>query len=83
MKRLMSIVMPSCREVTTFLASEVESSWWRRATVWMHLSMCEHCSRFARQLRFISQALRTAWSPASFAVAESLKRRIIDRLRSS
>lgn len=83
MMTLMSAVMPSCREVTGLLASgdEESASWMSRMRVRLHLSMCAHCSRFARQLRVIAQAVRSLWAPASAGDAESLKRRILDRLR--
>ncbi|MDE2142671.1 MAG: hypothetical protein KGJ84_09700 [Elusimicrobia bacterium] len=83
MMKLMSAMMPSCREVTGLLASgDVESaSWLSRAKVRLHLAMCVHCSRFARQLRVISQAARAVWAPNSAGDTESLKRRILDRLR--
>ena len=81
MMKLMSAVMPTCREVTRTLASEEDLSLWRRMTIGLHLSMCAHCSRFASQLRLISRSLRDAWSPALSASLDGLKRRVLGRLR--
>ncbi|MBI3565094.1 MAG: hypothetical protein HY079_07860 [Elusimicrobia bacterium] len=81
MMKLMSAVMPTCREVTRALASEEDASFLRRMTIGLHLSMCEHCSRFARQLRLISRSLREVWAPVQPAGLEELKRRVLARLR--
>lgn len=85
MMRLMSAMMPSCREVTKLLASgdAASASWMKRMSVRVHLSMCRHCARLARQLQAISETLRSAWAPSSANCGEPLKRRILDRLRSS
>ncbi|OGR88415.1 MAG: hypothetical protein A3J74_05620 [Elusimicrobia bacterium RIFCSPHIGHO2_02_FULL_57_9] len=76
--------MPSCREVTQKLAEgEFETlPWHHRMLVRMHLAMCEHCGRFARQLGLISQALRNIWTgkPAP-GTLDAVKRRLLTRLR--
>ena len=84
MMNLMARLMPSCREVTGLLASgELESvPRMKHLLVRLHLSMCAHCSRFARQLRVISRALRAAWVPSAAPGADALKSRILERLRS-
>ena len=84
MMNLMARFMPSCREVTGLLASgELESvPRMKRILVRLHLSMCAHCSRFARQLHAISGALRAAWAPSAAPGADALTRRIRERLRS-
>ena len=81
MKRLMSAMMPSCREVTNLLTSEGEATWWRSVTVRMHIAMCKHCALFARQIRLLSQALRVSWAPPAAEDVAVLKRRVIERLR--
>lgn len=83
MRRLLEALMPSCREVTSLLAADelASASWARRAAVRLHLSMCEHCSRLARQLRVIAQGLRAAWAPRPREDAAALKRRVLERLR--
>lgn len=81
MMKAMSAVMPTCREVTRAIAAEEDSSSWRRMTIGLHLLMCAHCSRFARQLEMISRSLRDAWAPAPPAGLEELTRRVLARLR--
>ncbi len=52
--------MISCRNVAKLLLSDELSGlgWWRRMEVRMHLSMCDHCSRLARQIRQLRSAAR-------------------------
>lgn len=78
-------MMPTCREVTGLIAAgEIESaSMMSRLRIRLHLAMCAHCARFARQLRVIAQAVREAWAPRPQADVEDLKRRILERLHRS
>lgn len=52
--------MIRCREVAHLLsAGEIsESPLRRRIAVRLHLMMCDHCSRFARQLAWLGQTAR-------------------------
>ncbi|HVA66848.1 MAG TPA: hypothetical protein VNK24_07980 [Elusimicrobiota bacterium] len=53
-----------------------------RWMVRLHLAMCRHCSRFARQMGFISRALKTALTrhPTEFNRPD-IAERIIARLK--
>lgn len=55
--------MLSCKDVTRTIAGEevVEASWWRRFQMQLHLRMCQHCRRYAAQLRVIGDAARNLW----------------------
>lgn len=55
--------MLSCKEVSRIVASDevAEAGWWRRAQMQLHLSMCQHCRRYAAQLRVIGKVARTLW----------------------
>ncbi|MDE2293645.1 MAG: hypothetical protein KGL53_16305 [Elusimicrobia bacterium] len=57
------------------------AGWWDRALLRLHLAMCSHCSRFARQLSALGAAFRAAWAPRAGRDAEELRRRILERLR--
>ena len=75
---------PSCREVTRMLAEGEFQSAPRRVR-WMvnlHLAMCRHCGRFARQMGLISQALKNMMSrrPDELNRAD-IAERIIARLK--
>lgn len=52
--------IPSCREVTGAIASDslIEAPAHRRLGVRIHLLLCRHCRRYARQMRAIGQAAR-------------------------
>ena len=81
---IMDRFMPPCREVTDRLAEgELENVSWRtRLLIAVHLSLCAHCSRFARQLELIGKALRERWSHQPIPERlEALKRRIMARLK--
>ena len=55
--------MISCREVTRTISSgELEAAAWpRRLRVKLHLLMCRHCRRYARQLEKLGAAARDLW----------------------
>lgn len=78
------MMLPSCREVSRCLAEgTLESApWHRRLLVRLHLSMCAHCSRFARQLELLGRAWRKRYAvPLSPERLEALKRRLLARLK--
>lgn len=56
--------MLSCREVTEILGTDSlgEISWHRRLGVWLHLLLCRHCRRYARQLRSIRKVAHGLWN---------------------
>ena len=59
--------MLSCKEVARTVASDAldESTWSRRLALRLHLLMCRHCRRYARQLRAIAAAARGLWPEES------------------
>ena len=72
--------MISCKDVSTLLLSERLQSqkWSKRWEVRLHMAMCRHCSRLARQLRQLSAAakgLRVDPPDADF------EQRLLDRLK--
>jgi hypothetical protein len=54
--------MIPCKEVAKLLSSDQVASlrWWKRVELRLHLAMCKHCSRFARQLQQLRAAARRA-----------------------
>ncbi len=73
--------MLSCKEVARILASGAldEYTWGRRLALRLHLLMCRHCRRYARQLRAIAAAARGLWREESEdpSTLERLSRTII------
>lgn len=55
--------MPTCKQIANDIASDALStaSWNRRASVRLHLLLCRHCRRYARQMRAIGSAVRTVF----------------------
>ncbi|MEE8278465.1 MAG: anti-sigma factor [Thermoanaerobaculia bacterium] len=76
--------MPTCKEVSTAIASEeIESfGWRRRLVVWMHLLMCRHCRRYAAQMRAIGAAARdlVLGRGEDPDMLQELERRILERV---
>ncbi len=72
--------MISCRNVAGLLLSDqiAIQSWWKRMEIRMHLSMCDLCSRLARQLEQMRAAARQMGEPDETGPA--LEDRVIRRL---
>jgi len=71
-------MMFSCRKVVRMLSgAPPDAGAWASMAVWMHLTMCSHCRRFARQIEAIGEALRgTARHEADAGFEDRLKRRL-------
>jgi hypothetical protein len=70
--------MITCKNVARLLTSDEFHALggWRRAEIRLHLMMCKHCSRLARQLRQMGAAVRHMPDSAD----PDLEDRIIGRL---
>jgi hypothetical protein len=53
--------MLRCRDVSTLISTDTLASapWTRRLAVRLHLAMCRHCRRFARQIELLRRSART------------------------
>lgn len=73
--------MISCKNVAKLLSSDALSdlTLWRRAEVRLHLAMCKYCSRFARQIKQLRNAVRL--TSGSAEADSNLEERIILRIR--
>ncbi len=73
--------MLRCKETARILASDLldDLTWGRRLALRVHLLMCRHCRRYARQLRAIGAAARTLWREESVdpSTLERLERGIL------
>lgn len=82
---MMHKFIPPCREVALKLAhGEFEGYSWRAGLiVRVHLFMCRHCRRFARQMRLVSEGLRTIWkgNPSGERL-NAAQRRILSHIKS-
>lgn len=76
--------MLSCREVTQLTASDdlTTAGLRQRMAVRMHLLMCQHCRRYARQLRGMGNAVRQLARAAAPRPSDAeLERRLLDLVR--
>ena len=75
-------MMPSCKEVTTAVASDelARRPWGERLMMRLHLMMCWHCRRYAAQLAAIGDAARRLYRRQP-PPDESLQQSILDSLR--
>jgi hypothetical protein len=73
--------MISCKDVSTLLLSDRLQSqkWSKRWEVRLHLAMCRHCSRLARQLRQLSTAARGM--RLDLQADADFEERLLERLR--
>ncbi len=82
---MMPKFIPPCREVASRLArGDFEGTSWRaRLVAHVHLLMCRHCRRFARQIRIVSEGLRASWKENLRRESlDAAQRRILSRLKS-
>lgn len=75
--------LPCCRDVAHELSREQDTpAAGRRWRLRLHLLMCRHCRRYARQLAWLQQALRLARTDArSGRLSAEARERIRERLR--
>ena len=73
--------MLRCNELVRMLASDQfqDASRIRRFSLRMHLAMCRHCRRYARQLDLIGAEARRSWTATD--ADESALQRIEQALR--
>lgn len=74
--------MMTCRDVSTLISTGqlADQPLRRRLGVWMHLSMCQHCRRFWRQLRLLDRSVRAIVLGFEREVPADLERRLVQRL---
>ena len=54
--------MLTCKETAQLLSKsfETELSWWKKLNLKLHLSMCDLCNRYLRQLKMIRKIISSA-----------------------
>ncbi len=77
-----STPMIDCRTVAQLLSSEdfSKQGYLRRAEIRLHLWMCRHCSRFARQIEQIREAARAMKASLEAKAQGSEEDRLEDRI---
>ncbi len=75
--------MIRCKEVATLLSTDQVACQpvWRRVAVRVHLMMCRHCRRFARQLTLLKLAAVDLGASFDTEVGADFARRFQGKLR--
>lgn len=75
--------MIRCKEVATLLSTDqvTYQSVWRRIAVRVHLMMCRHCRRFARQLTLLKHAAAELGAAFDKEVSADFEQRLQRKLR--
>ena len=74
--------MMRCNEVATLLSTDrlVSQTVWRRAGVRLHLMMCRHYRRFARQIVLLKQAAADLGATFDAEVGAGFSQRVQEKL---
>jgi len=74
--------MYRCSEVVRLIVSDEYSTAGilKKLGIRLHLAMCEHCTRYARQLRELAAAVRKMCGDVPASEVEGIKSRILQRL---
>lgn len=53
--------MINCRQTTEAIASDqlIDAGWRKRLSVRLHLAMCKHCRRYAKQMKTVGTVVRS------------------------
>lgn len=77
--------MLKCKDVVKIVSTEERRSWRHRIGVRLHLMMCHHCSKYAKQLDILRSSFRTLFAEKRKATDErkikDLERRIILKIK--
>lgn len=57
--------MLSCKEIVTIISSDNDKVWTIKVQVRLHLMMCRHCSRYAKQIEILKVSAKSL-ADASF-----------------
>jgi hypothetical protein len=75
--------MIRCKEVATLLSND-QAKWqpfWRRVAVRVHVMMCRHSRRFARQLTFLKHAATDLGARFDAEIGADFTQRLQEKLR--
>jgi anti-sigma factor RsiW len=74
--------MLRCSEIVRLTSSDeyLNAAILKKLQIRLHLAMCEHCSKYVRQLRALSVALRKTAEEVPASEVETAKTHILQRL---
>jgi len=75
--------MLNCKTVVKKISSDEKISWMHRLEIKLHLMMCHHCGKYAKQLKLISTGLKKALSLISTKDVKKVEDQVIQKMKSS
>ena len=78
--------MLPCKDIVKLLSSEEKVTLLQRAELKMHLMMCEHCSTYSRQLKFMRNGFKKLFSKLTTlrpGAVEQLETKVIQKIKKS
>ena len=69
-----------CRQVTEIVAGGelIDAGPWLRMKIRLHLMMCRHCARYAKQIRTLGVAARERFRRPDETSVQELQRKILE-----
>lgn len=77
--------MLSCKEVVKTVSSEERTTWRRKLEVRLHLMMCRHCGKYAKQLELLKIGIQNLLSSkaksADKSKIQNVENRVLEKLK--
>jgi len=73
--------MLNCKTVVKKISSEDQISWMQKIEIKLHLMMCHHCGKYARQLKLLSAGLKKALSLQNSQGIQKIEDQVIDKIK--
>lgn len=76
--------MLPCKDIVKLLSSDEKVPLLQRAELKMHLMMCEHCSAYSRQLKFMRNGFKKLFSKLTTVKpgdVEQLETKVIQKIK--
>ncbi|MGE0634534.1 MAG: zf-HC2 domain-containing protein [Pseudobdellovibrionaceae bacterium] len=78
--------MLRCHEIVKILSSDEELSFLKRAELKMHLTMCVHCSKYARHLKILKESFTKFFKLTTHVEKDQvtkLENQVIEKIKKS
>ena len=75
--------MLNCKTVVKKISSDEKVSWMHRLEIKLHLIMCHHCGKYAKQLKLLTLGLKKALSMPSSINVQKIEEQVIQKVKNS
>jgi len=75
--------MLNCKTVVKKISSNEEISWMQKIEIKLHLMMCHHCGKYAKQLKLLSAGLKKALSMLDSKNIQKIEDQVIQKLNNN